>query len=281
MNEVLIWDTSAINGLLDDPDRTDFIARMNGAGAIHRIPFYVLDEIAANQSADRRSRLLEICRELKSESEMILLLSPWHVIEAGVRMFWEVGKVDWEILLGPITEYECALASGHLFDDDLAKIQKNQNRINLRRFDEYVGQMREHFADLFLAKPNYGETLDEIFARAREMNLVRANAQYICRSILGHPIDPRDFERFFAVFLPIRAMIYAFLVAHYHRNDASPVRKRAGAIDLLAAVYLPTCHGLVTDDQDQQKVLREVSRSCQFRAEVVWFSGTLKKRYLN
>jgi hypothetical protein len=281
MNTVLIWDTSAINGLLDDPDRSDLIARMKDAGTIHRIPFYVLDEIAANQRAERRSNLLAVCRELKSESEMILLLSPWHVIEAGVRMFWEAGNLDWEILFGRIPEYEEALTSGHLFDDELARVQKDQNRINLQRFEEYVGQAKRQFANLFLADPNHCQTLSDIITRARAMNLVRGNAHYICESILGHAANREDFDRFFEVFLPLRAMIYAFLFAHYRRNEVAPTRSQAGAIDLLASVYLPICHKLVTNDQDQQAVLREVSRCCQFQAETVWFTGTLKKTYLD
>jgi hypothetical protein len=279
VHEILIWDTSAINALTREVDRHDLILRMSHSGIVHRIPMYVFDEIAATQSSETRVRLLEVCRELKSDSEMIILLSPWHVIEAGVRMFWEVGVIDWQILFGVIPEYENALASGHVFDDELAKIQKEQNRENLRRFEDYVAQARRNFESLFPPELNAHKTLDDITARAHATGLIERNVRYYCENILGHSVDTRDLERFSAVFLPMRAMIYTFLFGHFHRNKVIAASKPAGAIDLLASVYLPVCHGFVTDDQDQQTVLRETLRCCSFRAEVIWFSGVLREKY--
>jgi hypothetical protein len=279
VSEVLIWDTSAINALGRESDPQHLIARMNNAGIIHRIPMYVFDEIAATQNSTKRTRLLEVCRELKSDSEMIILVSPWNIIEAGVRMYWEVGHVDWEILLGPISAYEEAVESGQVFDDTLAKVQREQNRNNLTRFEDYVEQAKTQFVGSFLAVDGGHKSLDDIVAQARTSGLVQRNARYYCQTILGYPVDSQDLERFSTVFLPMRAMIYAFLFAHYHRDKAPPPVKPAGATDLLASVYLAVGNGLVTDDQDQQKILRDVVRYCSFSTEVVWFSGTLREKY--
>ena len=277
--EVLIWDTSAINALSREMDRRELIVRMNNSGNVNRIPMYVFDEIAATQNSEKRAQLLETCRELKSDSEMIILLSPWHVIEAGVRMFWEVDEIDWEILFRAIPEYEKALASGDDFDDELARIQKEQNRKNLQRFEDYVVQARTQFEGLFPAEICVDETIDDIAIRARRTGLIQHNVRYYCESILGHSVESRDLERFSARFLPLHAMIYAFLFAHIHRNKTAVALRPAGAIDLLASVYLPVCHGFVTDDQAQQSVLRDVLRCCSIRTEVVWFSGVLREKY--
>lgn len=175
--EVLIWDTSAINALSREMDRRELIVRMNNSGNVNRIPMYVFDEIAATQNSEKRAQLLETCRELKSDSEMIILLSPWHVIEAGVRMFWEVDEIDWEILFRAIPEYEKALASGDVFDDELARIQKEQNRKNLKRFEDYVAQARTQFKRLFPAEMCVDETIDDIAIRARRTGLIQHNAE--------------------------------------------------------------------------------------------------------
>ncbi|MGA9423536.1 MAG: hypothetical protein WBV33_00560, partial [Terracidiphilus sp.] len=64
-------------------------------------------------------------------------------------------------------------------------------------------------------------------------------------------------------------------------SKAEQKRKAAGAIDLLAAAYLPLCHKYVSDDRDQQRVFRDVVKHCALRAEVVWFSGDFRKRFAN
>lgn len=275
--EVLIWDTSAINRLAKVSNRRNLIAKLSNTGVVHRIPMYVFDEVAATQSEETRTLLLKTCRELKGDSEMIILLSPWHIIEAGIRMFWEVGTVDWEILLGPISDYEEALESGRVFDQELAKIQKNQNCDNLKRFEDHVVQSKEQFAALFLANSDRLKTVADFLDRAHAMDLVRKNARYYCQAVLGHPVESRDLERFLVEFPPMRAKIHAFLFAHYERNRATMSSSPAGAIDLLASAYLPLCDKFVTDDQEQQKVLREVVRCCSFQAEVVWFSGPVRE----
>lgn len=275
--EVLIWDTSAINGLAKVSNRRNLIAKLSNTGVIHRIPMYVFDEVAATQNEETRTLLLKTCRELKGDSEMIILLSPWRVIEAGIRMFWEVGTVDWEILLGPIAEYEEALESGRVFDQELAKIQKKQNRDNLKRFEDYVVQSKAQFAALFQANLDRSEAVDDFVHRANATDLVRKNARYYCQAVLRTTVESRDLERFLVEFPPMRANIYAFLLAHYERNRSAKPSSPAGAIDLLASVYLPLCHKFVTDDQEQQKVLREVTRCCSLLAEVVWFSGALEE----
>ena len=212
---------------------------------------------------------------------MIILISPWYLVEAAVRMFWEIGEVDWAVLLKPWPDYEDAVASGQVFNDDLATIQRAQNRKNLKAFEDYSGQTRMQFETLFRSGSGRLMTLDEIIAQTRTMDLVQRNARYYCESILGRPVNSGDLKRFTGVFLPMSAMIYAFLFAHYYRNKPEPTSKAAGAIDLLAAVYLPICHRFVTDDREQQEVLRDVAQCCLFQSEVVWFDGVFRKRFLS
>jgi hypothetical protein len=276
--EIVVWDTSAINRLAQQKDRADLITRMNQT-CIHRIPMYIFDEIAATRSREKRARLLETCRELRGDSEMIILISPWFLIQAGVRMFWEIGEVDWEVLLGPQEGYEEAVTSGSAFDDDLAEIQRAQNRNNLTLFEDYCKQVKSQFENLFRTQSGVVMRPDEVIAQARATGVVERNVRYYCESIVGYPVDSRDLEKFSAAFLPLRAMVYAFLLAHYHRDKSEPTSRAAGAIDLLAAVYLPICHTFVTDDQNQQSVLRDVVEYCSFLAEVVWFEGTFRARF--
>jgi hypothetical protein len=166
---------------------------------------------------------------------------------------------------------------GRVFDQELAKIQKKQNRDNLKRFEDYVVQSKAQFTAQFLANFDRPETVDDFVDRAHAMDLVRQNARYYCQAVLGTPVESRDLERFLVEFPPMRANIYAFLLAHYERNRAARRSSPAGAIDLLASVYLPLCQKFVTDDREQQKALREVLHRCSFAAEVIWFRKVVRE----
>ncbi|MFZ0320354.1 MAG: hypothetical protein WAL56_14620 [Candidatus Sulfotelmatobacter sp.] len=243
----------------------------------HWIPAYIFDEIAATQGSEKRDRLLSICRRLKGISGKVLI-TPSFLIEAAIRIFAEFGKLDWEVLLESQPKYEKAIVSG-VFDDDLARVQLAQNRKNLKKAEEYFAQTRAQFDSLFQSGSDRTKTLEEIIAQARSTGVIQQNVRYYCESFLGHAVNLQYVERFLRTFPPIGAMIYAFLIGHYHRNKPGPTRNPAGAIDLLAAVYLPVCHKFVCEDRNQQSVLRDVVKYCPLRTEVIRFNDDFRNRF--
>jgi hypothetical protein len=175
--QVLIWETSAINNLGRRSDCDELIANMQTA-YIHWIPAYIFDEIAATKSRDDRKSLLKVCEKLKGHSGRVLI-SPWFLIEAGVRIFSELGELDWNVLLQTQPEYEQAIASG-LFDDDLASTQKEQNRQNSKMFGEFLVQQRQFFARLFQLGSDSPKALGEIINDSLFNDLIRQNVRYYC-----------------------------------------------------------------------------------------------------
>jgi len=276
--QIVIWETSAINRLAEQSNCNDLIARMKSA-YIHWIPAYIFDEIAATQSGEKRDRLLSVCRELKGSSGRILI-THWFLIEAAVRIFAEIGELDWEVLLESQPEYEQAMTSG-VFDDDLARVQRAQLRQRLKKVEDYFTLAKPRYERQFHSGPDRPKTLDEIIAQSRFTGLVQQNVRYYCESVLGHAVDLQYAERFAKAFPPIEAMICAFLIGHYHRNKPEPTPTPAGAIDLLAAVYLPVCQRFVSEDHAQQTVLRDVVGYYSLRTEVIWFSEDFKKQFSN
>lgn len=272
--QIVIWETSAINNLAWLCDCDALIAQMKIAHT-HWIPAYVFFEIAATPVGETRDRLLSVSRKLKGSSGRVLI-DHGSLVGAAIRIFAEFGFLDWDVLLETQPEYEQAIDSG-VFDDDLAKIQKIQNRDNLKRAEEYFAQTKTQFESLFQSGFNHSKTLDEIIAKACSTGVIQQNVQYYFKSILGQAVDWQYAGRFAKVFPPIVAMICAFLIGHYDRNKPEPTRDPAGATDLLAAMYLPVCDKFVSNDQEQQILFRNVAKYCSLRTEVIWFSGDFGK----
>lgn len=137
--------------------------------------------------------------------------------------------------------------------------------------------MKPTFNRLFHFSGKSSDTVEEFVAKVRSMGIIEQNIRYSCESILGRKVDNEYIERFAAAFPPIEAKLWAFLIGHFYRNAPLPPTDHAGALDLYASAYLPVCDKYISDDRDQQHVLRDVVRCCTLNAEVVWFSGDLRK----
>jgi hypothetical protein len=122
-------------------------------------------------------------------------------------------------------------------------------------------------------------TVNEVIGVARSKGVLKANVAYYCARILGHEVDSKFVTEFSQAFPPIESHICAFLVGHFLRKDHQANAVPAGALDLMAASYLPVCDLYVSDDHPQQEILRDVVKSCSFQTEVVWFDGEFRKRF--
>lgn len=275
--QIVIWETSAINNLARLGNRADLIARTEVAYT-HCIPMYVFDEIAETQSGATRDCLLGVCRKLMGNYGWVLK-SPSLLISEAVRAFSASGEIAWSELLGQRPEYERAIASGTVFDDNLAGAQKSRMQLYLKEGEEFFAGSKARYDHYFLPGSDGLRTVEEVVEQSRSTRLVGQNVQHFFKAILGQEIDLRQAEGFAGAFPPIRSLIYSCLIAHYRRHDLPLKRRPAGIIDLSAAVYLPVCHKYVSDDWDQQTVLRDVAKYCAFSAEIICFSKDFKKRF--
>lgn len=269
--KVAIWDTSAINKLADRSDRNALIVGMKITHE-HWIPIDLLVEIAATPTDKRRQQLLEVCRSLHASTGKV----PWSasiLLKGGINLFANFGQIDWEILLASQEEFERAITDRTLFDDDLAKAQRSETSARLRLGEEFFGQMETLYFRHFQNGTDSANTLDEFIAMCRSRGLIRDTVQSLYSEFLGHSVDIDQADRLAAVFPPVEAVSYAFAIAHYHRNELPQPKKGkpAGILDLMAAAFLPVCQLYVSDDFDQQVILREVVECCQSQTKVIRF----------
>ena len=269
--QIAIWDTSAINKLADRSDQNALIAGMRITHE-HWIPIDLLVEIAATPTDKRRQQLLEVCRSLHASTGRI----PWSasiLLKGAINLFANLGEIDWEILLASQAEFERAITDGTLFNDDLAKAQRAETSSRLRSGEEFFGQIEEPYRRHFQNGASEYKTLDEFIALCRSKGLIRDTVRSLYSEFLGRSVDIDEADRLAAVFLPVEAVSYAFAIAHYHRNELPQPKKGkpAGILDLMASAFLPVCQLYVSDDFDQQVILREVVECCQTQTKVIRF----------
>ncbi len=280
--QIVIWETSAVNKLAGLRDYDDLIERMEIAYT-HWVPMNVFDEIAETQFSKKRDHLLRVCRRLMGSSSWSLK-SPWALILEAIRTFSVTGKMDWDELLKAHPKFEEAVASGMVFDDDLAVVQRPQMQGHLDRIERFFAEGKTQLESIFRSGSSRPDTLDEFIERTGSAGLMPCEIRRICRCILGRDVDLQFVEKLSRAFPPINALYYAFLIAHYRRSGPSSKknkRKSAGAFDLYASVYLPLCHKYVSDDSDQLTIFRDVVKYCPLRAEVIWFNGDFRSRFSN
>ena len=79
-------------------------------------------------------------------------------------------------------------------------------------------------------------------------------------------------KEFAAACPPFLALIYAVFLPWYNnavRDPNTGERVIAGSNDLYMSVYLPYVDMFVTDDQDQEKALREVARLAKLETKIL------------
>jgi hypothetical protein len=207
-----------------------------------------------------------------------IVLHPWDLIRAGILMYWEVGFIDWEILLETRHEIEQAIVSG-VFDDDLAMVQHPDLKQKLGAAEDWFTSVRPDLKRLFQLEMDRAESVAEVVAFARSKDVFLNNVRYDCQAVLGHEVDWQYAARFSQEFPPINAKLCAFFIGHIRRNEARLARNHAGAMDLLAATYLPLCDRFVSNDRNQQEVFRDVVRCCSLQTQVLWFDGDFRMQF--
>ena len=257
----IIFDASGWNRLLDDPNldslqaglEAEFFVRLTGTN---------VSEITATPNSTRRTSLLHLCRTLADDH-----LFPYHWITNKLIASYsrDPNAFDWWNVLVEWPELEKELVRMEIFDDDLAKSQRNDHEGLGRDFKDLYTRGRDVLEEAFKHEPearpanfaDYLKTLQDAPGEFWKMG------QSFYQGPAKEEPDEATIKKFIDICPPFRALIVAACIPQYEywmRNlITSPKSYRAGAADIFSAVYLPYCSKFVTHDDRQLNALKPVA----------------------
>jgi hypothetical protein len=111
---IVAFDTSAINGLADDPDCAALLSEIRASFHV-RLNATSVGELIATPDAPRRSKFLALCKELMHSGDCIH--NAYQLLQMLIRDFERSQDFDWRSVDVRFEEAEDVLRSGAAFDD--------------------------------------------------------------------------------------------------------------------------------------------------------------------
>ena len=250
-------DTSAINRLLDDPEREPIIKTLISVGSV-RITAYNVIEAAKTKCEDRRYRLIDLMKRLADRKRpldrpntILLSYAKAHADSAAAALVNADDQLEglW-----------IALNQPDLVDEDARQELIEWAADWEGDFSKVVAGDRDQFQTLFQEAPyerprTIAATLRLYFNRRDE-----------CRSLIGdvyqrHTQTPLTDSTYQVLVRepawPLYFVGYAYAVHKRAIQENKFQEKRnAGAIDLGQAVYLTMCDRFITNDRAQYRAIR-------------------------
>ena len=278
---IYCFDTSAINRLLDDPEREPIVKTILSIGSF-RISAYNLLEAAKTKNANRRSELIKLMwrlcdgkRLLNRPNTILLTYADAHASHESTVVVNADENLEglWVALNQPKLIDQAAideiLAWAATQEDNFSKIVTGDRDL-FQSFFREAPQDRPRAAAAILRR--YLEKEDE------------------CHSLIGDIYERRTkkslsySEYKVLVNEPAWALYFlAYAYAIYQRGIRDrnfSERRNAGAIDLGQAVYLTLCDRFVTDDRPQYRGLRLLNVLNNKRRTQVMQYDTFRSRLL-
>ncbi len=254
---IYCFDTSAINRLLDDPEREPIIQTILGIGSF-RVTAYNVIEAAKTTDMNRRSRLIEIMRRLANgkrpldrPNTILLTYAGAHAARASSAPVNEDTNLEglWIALNEPNLLDREAKEEGSAWTEEMEAA-----------FSKIVAEDRNLFQPLFQKSPNERPKTTAATLRAylNAKDEYRSLIRDIYKDQTKQLLTDSEFEvlvREPAWQLYSLAHAYAIHQRAVQEQNFSEMRN-AGAIDLWQAVYLTLCDRFVTNDHAQYRGLR-------------------------
>jgi hypothetical protein len=143
---IVALDTSAINGLADDPDCAALIPEILARFHI-RLSAASVGELIATPDAPRRSKLLALCKELMQSGDCIH--NAYQLLQMVVRDFERPQAFDWRSVDIRFQEAEDGLRSGAVFDDGTSRSVRDENKEAKRKFEEFYEKFNPPYKEAF------------------------------------------------------------------------------------------------------------------------------------
>jgi len=271
----LIFDTTGINRFAEDRESADPLIAGLTSGYIVRVTATNVEESIATDNADKRNRLLEVCKELiKGDGGEII--RPFHwITEELIAQFERTGNVDWENVRLRLPAYEREVALREIIDDNVSAEERTHAAIVKSNFEAVFTDARPHFEELFRdGRELRPSSVADLVSRLQGPGgAFWSFGQAFYEGVAKRRPDEGTIRRFVAQCPPFHALLLAVCVAQYdlairEEDGAKPSSHRN---DLFMAVYLPYCDEFVSDDRGQQVRLREIVALCKLTTQVRWY----------
>jgi hypothetical protein len=271
----LIFDTTGINRFAEDRKSADPLIAGLTSGYIVRVTATNVEESIATDNADKRNRLLEVCKQLiKGDGGEII--RPFHWITEGlIAEFERTGRVDWENVPLRLPAYEREVALREIIDDNVSADERKHAATVKSSFEAVFTDARPHFEELFRdGKESRPSSVADLVGRLQGPGGAYWNfGQGFYERVAKRRPDEETIRGFVAQCPPFQALLLAVCVAQYdlairEEDGEQPSSHRN---DLFMAVYLPYCDEFVSDDRGQQIRLREIVSLCKLTTKVRWY----------
>ncbi len=273
---VIIFDTSAVNWLLQEPDLPAILAGLR-SGFFVRVMTNTFLEIAATSSAEQRGALASLGTTLCSMGECILPFN-W-LLEAHIKNFDSNDGYDWrQVHISPPRLQDLIARGGMFTDDDLATAERECSVQLQNEFEEPFNGLRPKYKRIF---ESVGKRIED-FSEFRTL-MFGGNGAYwelaagFYRHEVSRPPSAENVRKFVEACPPFHALLLAHARALYERcvpeKPVTTVKKLAKRVDTYMSIYLPYCDQFITADDDQCRCFNTVVSELKLCTTVRTYQG--------
>ena len=276
----LIFDTSGINWLADDPDCVAILAGLRAAYLVG-VTETVISEIAANSNEERRIKLLGVVERLLKFG---MCINPFHVIieRQAKEYLADRNGYEWRRVNVRFPE-----AEGEVVRQEIIHEVSEQTRETLRQWDKdfrkIFSDARPAFQKLFEERSGVRPSLQEVTGRLLgEGGAHREIAVNLFERGTSTRLSQKEAQDFTERCPPFKALLVALCFSQYDRcirGENEPSLGKAGRLDLFSAAYLPYCRIFLTNDPGQWKALTAVAELMEREMEILMYEDFKAKLF--
>jgi hypothetical protein len=267
----IIFDTSGLNKLKDEPDQQGVLHKLRDAYEVLISETSVV-ELSATKDAETRTQLVDVCERLLSFGHCLMphnwIAEEMPRLNARYRDRFRWDDVD---INAPMIRDEI-LQREFLSQDRMAEESRQFAKENNKRFVDIFEEARDKFG------ADFPDTIKDV-SLAEFIAQDKAVGGPFWKTVAGWyrrarliTLDEGAAREFIDRCPPFHALAMGAVIAHYQYaipRGSEKAEFAAGRNDLFMAVYLPYCDVFVTDDVGQQNALRAIAQEVGLGVKVL------------
>ena len=261
---VISFDTSVFNRMLDDGAESEPIFAALKLGYHFRLIGPNVEEMIATTKLQRREELFQVCRRIVYQGDSDTIYPHQELLRRLIQAHaQDPANFLWQNIKMLSLDYEDGIGDREIIrNHELSAEQRESARDSNTLFKPIWKKLQPKLLEIFVrAGERPPKTFGEVVTRIQgDDGLVWSTGKLLYDKIAGGDIHEPEMRKFMDVCPPFRAIVYAFLVMWYESavRDTDGQKLKAGRTDLFMAAHLPYCSQFITNDEEQDKCLREI-----------------------
>jgi hypothetical protein len=252
---IYCFDTSALNQLLDEPEREPIIIAILAVGSV-RISASNVIEIAKTTKEERRDGLFSLIRQLTDRKLPLSL--PNKILLSYADAFSNRSSQAIVTIDENMGALWIAINQPELIDEEAREEAVSWAQEQESNFFKLIAQDRDKFQDFFRRFPktkpkSMASTLRAFLGKKEQCHSLLSN---IYERQTAKKLSSADYD--LLVKEPVWALYFLGYVYGLYMRSIQ-LRKNAGGVDIAQAVYLALCDRFITHDRLQYRALRLLS----------------------